>query len=94
MVQQEGLSSQFSAEYSQDVYLHIRNQEEGKLYYNYLRGVKSSKGDTIDESARSEAISRIKELWTEKGYKQETLYLAYNVLDKILSMTYKTLKRD
>lgn len=45
MVQMDGLSSQFSAEYSQDVYEYIKNQEEGKLYYNYLRGVKASKGD-------------------------------------------------
>ena len=64
------------------------------MYYNYLRGVKTSKSDSIDESSRSEAIQRIKELWTEKGYKSETLYLAYNILDKILSMTYKTLKKD
>jgi len=76
------------------VYEQIRKQEEAKNYYNYLRGVKSSKSDSIDESGRSEAIARIKVLWTEKGYKPETLYLAFNILDKILSMTYKTLKRD
>lgn len=94
IVQQDGLSSQFSPEYSQEVYEFIRSQEDSKVYSNYLRGVKSSKSDCIDESGRSEAIVRIKELWVEKAYKPETLYLAYNVLDKILSMTFKTLKRD
>jgi hypothetical protein len=34
------------------------------------------------------------ELCKEKGYKEETCYLALNVMDRILSLTYKTLKRE
>jgi hypothetical protein len=60
-----------------------------------LKNVKSNKSDLyIDESGRSYAVTRIIELCKEKGYKEETCYLGMNVMDRILSMTYKTLKRE
>ena len=94
LVQHMGMSQQLCPEFSHEVYLHMRRIENCYLTYNYLSGGMQSKTQTIDDSGRTYGVQRIMQLCTEKGYKQETMYLAINVFDKILSLTFKTFKRE
>lgn len=74
--------------------MHMRRVENCNQTYNYLSHGAQTKTQTIDEQGRIYGVHRLMQLNAEKGYKPETMYLAINIFDKILSLTYKTFKRE
>ena len=49
---------------------------------------------SIKEVDRDTSVKRIIELCKEKNYRKETLFLAINIFDRVVSQTYVFLKKE
>ncbi|CDW87090.1 cyc2-like cyclin [Stylonychia lemnae] len=81
-----GLSSQVAPEYAQEIYQKLLRQEQVNQLRNYLIKCFNQQDYKIAKSLRNEGAKRILSLCKEKGYKQETHFLAVNIMDKFLAI--------
>lgn len=68
-MQEDGLSNQLAPEFSQSAYQELKKQEGIFSYSNYLKGIELKRYDGIDEKFRDQAVLRIMDLCSQKGYK-------------------------
>jgi len=71
-------------------------QQAQQRIFNFFKPYKNiDKPDIhIRPEDRDIFAERILELWIEKDYRLETLFLAINIFDRILSMTLKHVRRQ
>jgi len=68
--------------------------EDQVHYRNYFLINKNPNLEAIDAKDRDTCVRRILDLWEHKEYRQETLHLAINILDKVLATTYIPIRKD
>jgi hypothetical protein len=60
----------------------LREEQKDRIR-NYMKEAKSSLVDTMDSTHRDEAVLRIIELCNIKRYRDETVFLAINIFDRV-----------
>ena len=78
-----GERQQLAPEYSQEVYVYMRMQEEMQL-----KTKKSPSQRSISGEMRDKIVGKIVDLTTKKNYKQETTHLAINIFDCVLDSNH------
>lgn len=71
-------------------------QQAQQRIFNFFKPYKNIEKPDIHIRAvdRDLYAERILELWIEKAYRLETLFLAINIFDRILSMSLKSVRRQ
>jgi len=59
---------------------------------NYFKDAKPTLGDSLNSNSRDHCVLRIIDLCNQKGYRDETTFLAISVFDRVFSDVYSTIK--
>jgi hypothetical protein len=72
----------------------LKIQEETSLQTNYMKDAGPTTLDSIDSNDRDHSVLRIIDLCQIKGYRDETLFLAIRIFDRIFATVFKSIDCD